>query len=236
MKYADIFDDTVLSVGIFIMRKGATIPLHDHPSMHVLSKVLCGRTRIQSFDFDDDGQGAARGSPRRALLREDVELTPESGVHIVYPRNCNLHTITALTDTAFLDVLGPPYDSEQRTCTYYVPVPAASPPMSSARSSSSPAPAPSPDLSDTDAVSAQAAALSLSSTPPSSSPITAAAAGTAGGPAEHISPHPVAFATPSPPPPQPPSLCLRATDDVDFAIGLATYHGPRIVPPRKAAS
>lgn len=34
--YASIFDDAKLSIGVFFMRKGAVIPIHDHPGMSVI--------------------------------------------------------------------------------------------------------------------------------------------------------------------------------------------------------
>lgn len=47
------------SVGIFVFPPNAEIPLHDHPDMVVLSRVLYGELQVQSYDVlsDNDGIG-----------------------------------------------------------------------------------------------------------------------------------------------------------------------------------
>lgn len=47
--YIDVFENEDVSVGVFVLRNGATIPLHDHPYMYGVLKVIRGKVRIQSY-------------------------------------------------------------------------------------------------------------------------------------------------------------------------------------------
>jgi hypothetical protein len=38
-------------LAVFFVPKHEVIPLHDHPGMHVLSKVLFGRFKLESYDW-----------------------------------------------------------------------------------------------------------------------------------------------------------------------------------------
>ncbi len=49
--YLHLFEDQEMSMGIFCLPAGATIPLHDHPGMTVFSRVLYGQLFIQAFDW-----------------------------------------------------------------------------------------------------------------------------------------------------------------------------------------
>lgn len=132
--YMHICETEAFSMGVFLLRRGACIPLHDHPGMHGLLRVLYGRVRIACFDRMD-GVGAAssvssslppqtdpEGSPLlRAVLRTVVEYTGDSGVCALSPHRDNLHQIEAIDGpVAFMDILAPPYDPDEgRDCHYY---------------------------------------------------------------------------------------------------------------------
>jgi len=105
------------SVGLFVFPPNAKIPLHDHPGMCVLSKVLYGEVRSKSYDLvepcGDDGGILANG-PKEAVVAAGKTT-------ILYPKAGNVHEFTAgPSGAAVLDVLLPPYDSdEDRDCTFF---------------------------------------------------------------------------------------------------------------------
>ncbi|XP_061491106.1 2-aminoethanethiol dioxygenase [Rhineura floridana] len=145
VSYMHICETESFSMGVFVLRAGACIPLHDHPGMNGLLKVLYGTLRIACFDTllgapaaDGDGGGSTTttsgssstvappkpGSSRRrhrALLRSHQLYTPASPPCLLSPHTDNLHQIDAVGGpAAFLDILAPPYDPEHgRDCHYY---------------------------------------------------------------------------------------------------------------------
>lgn len=52
--YLEIAESPHMSIGIFLMLKGARLPLHDHPQMNVYSRVLFGRVQTTSYDWVGD--------------------------------------------------------------------------------------------------------------------------------------------------------------------------------------
>ena len=117
-----------MHIGIFVLPRGTSIPLHDHPDMTVLSKVLFGEVEVTSFDrrrVDVPARGGlpwgARGR-RRMVCSAPTESVVREGAQPVVsePLRGNLHAFAALRDTAIFDVLLPPYDDfGGRSCHYY---------------------------------------------------------------------------------------------------------------------
>ena len=96
---------------VFALPAGAQIPLHDHPDMTVLMRVLSGRAHIEAWD---------RCGADFASLSMDREIGPDSPILVTAPIERNLHRIQAITEFAFIDLLTPPYDPNQgRVCHYY---------------------------------------------------------------------------------------------------------------------
>eukprot|EP00123_Amoebidium_parasiticum_P021115 comp6179_c0_seq1/m.2010 comp6179_c0_seq1/g.2010 ORF comp6179_c0_seq1/g.2010 comp6179_c0_seq1/m.2010 type:complete len:277 (-) comp6179_c0_seq1:309-1139(-) len=130
--YAEIFHHPSFHLGLFYLAKGATIPLHDHPGMVVLSKVMYGNLQIRSLSWAEGTAGPGNTLRPTPLDTFDVEVRPvvydgvvevdsSSAPVVLQPRKGNLHTVTATTSACFLDLLAPPYDSNdgQRGCHYY---------------------------------------------------------------------------------------------------------------------
>ncbi|KAM9188326.1 2-aminoethanethiol dioxygenase [Mergus octosetaceus] len=136
VSYMHICETESFSMGVFLLRSGACIPLHDHPGMNGMLKVLYGTLRIACMDAvappaapaaaaaPSPPPAAAAGVPGpclRALLRSRQHYTPASPPCLLSPHSDNLHQIDAVEGpAAFLDILAPPYDPEHgRDCHYY---------------------------------------------------------------------------------------------------------------------
>ncbi|XP_074557893.1 plant cysteine oxidase 3-like [Curcuma longa] len=125
--YVHIHECQDFSIGVFCFPAGARLPLHDHPNMVVLTKVLYGSISVQSYDWVDDSPSS--NNPRRSGLARSVAdgctLQSSSKVSVLFPkRGGNIHSITALSPCAILDVLAPPYSEQQgRSSSYYVSTP-----------------------------------------------------------------------------------------------------------------
>ncbi|XP_067093092.1 2-aminoethanethiol (cysteamine) dioxygenase b [Osmerus mordax] len=131
--YMHICETDTFSMGVFLLKSGASIPLHDHPGMHGMLKVMYGKVRITCFDRVDKPPTATsssdtpfsppfqKGALRLSVLRSTGEYTEESEPCMLSPDRDNLHQIDAVDGpTAFLDILAPPYDpDDERDCHYY---------------------------------------------------------------------------------------------------------------------
>ncbi|KAK4793816.1 hypothetical protein SAY86_011810 [Trapa natans] len=123
--YTAIYKCDNFSMCIFFLPSGGVIPLHNHPGMTVLSKLLLGSMHVKSYDWADptDAPDATPGSSpvRLARVKADGVLVAPCDSSVLYPTTGgNIHAIKALTTCAFLDVLGPPYSEEDgRDCSYY---------------------------------------------------------------------------------------------------------------------
>ncbi|KAH7661569.1 Cysteine oxygenase/2-aminoethanethiol dioxygenase protein [Dioscorea alata] len=113
------------SLCILLLPPGAVIPLHNHPGMTVLSKLLVGSMHIKAYDWVDPVRVVDSEAPstklRLARLVVDSVFAAPCKSSILFPTTGgNIHTFVASTSCVVLDVLGPPYLNEDgRDCTYY---------------------------------------------------------------------------------------------------------------------
>jgi cysteamine dioxygenase len=132
VSYVKLYEDGVMSVGIFVMRKGARLPLHDHPGMYGLCKPIYGEMRVNSFsrvamsEKDIQRKKSTLSPYQENILpvhrKDSCVLSEEDECCVLTPESGNFHEISAVGElAAFLDILAPPYDYETmtRTCQYY---------------------------------------------------------------------------------------------------------------------
>ena len=134
--YVHIWEDSVVSMGIFIVKSGMRIPLHDHPNMYGILKVVHGTMMLKSFNETSNNTShdcvpeeiAILVSPsQRTTLRPVTAATEtcatiNSQPCVLTQTEGNYHEITAIDGpVAFIDILSPPYDheSDSRECHYY---------------------------------------------------------------------------------------------------------------------
>lgn len=121
--FLDMHESDSFTMCIFCLPTSSVIPLHDHPGMTVLSKMLYGSMHVKAYDWVEPSCiRKINGSPvRLAKLAVDKVVTPQSGTSALYPNHGgNVHCFTAVTSCAVLDILAPPYlESAGRKCTYY---------------------------------------------------------------------------------------------------------------------
>lgn len=119
--YLHIHEDATLSLGIFLLPAGTRIPLHNHPGMTVLSRVLYGQLHVTSYDWRDHASDSDPGTPRAAVPVLDVVQGSNDVPVVLFPTfGGNIHQFDAVTDCAVLDLLSPPYSTDDgRDCTYY---------------------------------------------------------------------------------------------------------------------
>ncbi|CAH8494428.1 unnamed protein product [Schistosoma turkestanicum] len=147
--YVHIMENEVFSMGIFILKPGSRIPLHDHPGMYGILKVLTGSVRCRSFTRLKNVQSIIdlknfhhnQTSSSLLLLssvfddskwqltdliiarpHQDTVLSTDHQPCLLFPIEGNLHEITPVDGPAvFLDILAPPYDHDlgTRECRFY---------------------------------------------------------------------------------------------------------------------
>jgi len=130
--YIDILDNTPnFNVGIFLIPKGNCIPLHNHPNIFVISKVIWGSVIINSFDkkIENDENNINifnhNNSNSEYIFKveenEKINLTAnDNQIGVLTPNKNNIHEVIANEDSAFFDIIIPAYDEGQnRPCDYY---------------------------------------------------------------------------------------------------------------------
>lgn len=125
IEFVDVLETPHFTVGIFLIPEGRFLPLHDHPGMTVLSKVVFGELLVTSYDKADYSRPTSQHDfevPFPAVVRSAGELVrKEDAPKVLHPTyDGNLHEFVAHTDCGLLDILAPPYDFEGgRPCNYF---------------------------------------------------------------------------------------------------------------------
>lgn len=114
----------VATMQVFVLPKNQRMPIHDHPHMIGILKVIKGCVQVNSYTFKE----YECQEPGRTVLRtkkHTQEVCAHDVACILTPSERNFHSITALNgEAAFLDVLSPPYYTKMvgrdlNVCNYY---------------------------------------------------------------------------------------------------------------------
>ncbi|KAH9503263.1 hypothetical protein Btru_068607 [Bulinus truncatus] len=134
--YIHLHQENNFAMSIFVLKSGGFIPLHDHPKMHGLLKVICGAVKIISYTemnklpLPEENINQPLALPRslcksvKTVKRNnDIILTENDDCCVLMPIEGNIHEIHPETKVAaFLDILAPPYESDH-SCHYYQELP-----------------------------------------------------------------------------------------------------------------
>jgi len=119
--FINIYEGDVFTLGIFIIRKGNSLPLHDHPGMFGVCKPLFGTLKLTSYqrvdkmNFQNHSLIPVKKLPEK-ILEADNDTTE---CEVLTPAFGNYHSISAVRgDAAIFDILAPPY-TNGRDCSYY---------------------------------------------------------------------------------------------------------------------
>lgn len=131
--HVHIYEDDHHSISIFGIREGKKIPLHDHPDMYGIIKVIRGAIKIKSFTKLSVKEVSA--APKEILskvswrqkhlllptvMTGEKIVTPQNEPCTLYPTENNIHEVTSIEGlSAFVDLLSPPYQEGERDCHFY---------------------------------------------------------------------------------------------------------------------
>lgn len=120
------------SMEIFILQNGSRIPLHDHPDMYGILKVINGTVKHTSYsrmscignetEIPHDVKNKVRSCQLNSLipveLKMSANVTATDQPCVLMPTEGNYHEVCAVGGTAVIfDILSPPYG--ERDCHFY---------------------------------------------------------------------------------------------------------------------
>jgi hypothetical protein len=122
--YIDIINNKPnFTAGVFLVPKGNSLPLHNHPNMIVCTKLLFGKILIKNYDrinSNNDNNNNNFDNDFFKVKEKEKILLEINDISILTPFENNIHSIHALEDSAFFDIILPAYDDESgRECDYY---------------------------------------------------------------------------------------------------------------------
>ncbi|KAL0133357.1 hypothetical protein PUN28_000837 [Cardiocondyla obscurior] len=121
----DIFENKDITITVFILKHGVKMPMHDHPGMHGVLKVISGMVELNSYSLKTKNHVIKPKEEIAAVRHRPVYLDSNSPACTFTPAEKNLHEILSVEGpAAFLDILSPPYDVDKfgngsRPCTYF---------------------------------------------------------------------------------------------------------------------
>jgi len=123
--YIEVFEDENVSIGVFVLRDGAKIPLHDHPYMYGVLKVIYGKVKVQSYTPVDKDYSQLNDCNISAIKLAPIIVGETDDPCVLCPVEGNIHQVDTIDGpAAFVDILAPPYKTDipevgKRCCRYF---------------------------------------------------------------------------------------------------------------------
>lgn len=129
-----ISDNELFTIGMIVLKNGGKIPLHDHPEMHGIIKVILGTIKMTTYspisnDYDEieipeEIQIRQMSNPTDSLIPVQLHMsknvTNKDEPAIVTPTVGNYHEIIAVEGPAVMfDIIGPPYEMDPPNIHYF---------------------------------------------------------------------------------------------------------------------
>ncbi|KAK7079240.1 hypothetical protein SK128_006067 [Halocaridina rubra] len=133
--YMQLYEDNDVTICVFILKRGVRLPLHDHPGMFGILKVIHGVVSVQSYShftsesLDSKLQSLLNAKTLNGVFpatkHPKVKISTSDPACRLSPDTQNMHEIFSEDGpAAFLDILSPPYGTDkrlgiERDCHYY---------------------------------------------------------------------------------------------------------------------
>jgi len=144
--FIHLWKDEHFSMSIFVLKPGTRLPMHDHPGMHGLIRVIHGHVNVFSYSLRERKSGGSFEPLHSAECGKDYfikkgdvftahRMSAASGDVVdvnsetvaLTPVDGNIHEIrTTDSAAAFFDILAPPYDDHRHgphQCHYFRELP-----------------------------------------------------------------------------------------------------------------
>ena len=97
--YIKVLEDIDVSVGIFIVKPGSRLPLHNHPNMYGLLKVVYGMVDVKIYSKFEPKSGEEDKLELPTMLQEDPSLFDQG---IIFPTKTQILTNVNSTHNTLL--------------------------------------------------------------------------------------------------------------------------------------
>lgn len=124
---ANILYTRDFNIAVFLLPKGHSLPLHDHPHMTVLSKVIKGSLEMRAFSLQYNeinnssmlNIAQTRNNGLISKLSCTATKTSTDPTWFLTPEVENIHEFKATSNCVIFDCILPPYEDPHRPCRYY---------------------------------------------------------------------------------------------------------------------
>ncbi|MBS1889656.1 MAG: hypothetical protein JST59_00055 [Actinobacteria bacterium] len=103
-----LYSEDDLRLSVYCLPKGVVMPIHDHPSMFVMSYVLFGEMFARTYT-----------RMGKDVFKKESRTLKKNEYMVIEGERHNLHEMTGVENTLFLDIIFPDYNYSSRQCTHY---------------------------------------------------------------------------------------------------------------------